>query len=443
MPNFPPEVWMRIFTFVKDNDTFKEIVLTSRQFNALGKEERTRNKYWKNAEDVEPRLLQWATKPRRRLVKDLNIRLKDYDHNFVAQRNIFASLHIFQNLSSLTIRNGSITSHIHTSLTHLPSLRRLKLQWCAIYTMDRAAAAPATPYTVTNLLLHEVRIIEPGGDRVDLDIEALRTRNLTVMPLPLLHGLQSLSISSDKSAARVLRQAHALLPDTPHIVHLSVVGPPSAYTPEATVAVAPVLTTLTTFCGPRCIAVWVLPPAVSITEIILTDEIAAPDALRVVVAVHPGALCSVEMTLKHWNAEVLYEIAHRFAKCKRIKIIYRYWGPSDDFLFDFGVHHLPRMPLLDTLLIHARPQDAVEKAPSYQYYPNYEFTDCFEDVKKWEEEGARGERDVPPPLSEHAIKKYFAIWTRYNAQLEVVSLGERLWTRAFRGTVWDINQKAV
>jgi hypothetical protein len=78
-PNFPHEVLMRIFSFVKDTETFYDIIRASRAFYAIGSEEKVRSMYWKKAEDVEPRLASWKENPRRRLVKELNIRLPFFE----------------------------------------------------------------------------------------------------------------------------------------------------------------------------------------------------------------------------------------------------------------------------------------------------------------------------------------------------------------------------
>jgi hypothetical protein len=86
MSTFPPEVLLRMFSFVRDNETFNEILLTTHQFHALGNEELTRNKYWKKAEDVLPRLEFWRTNPRRHRIQELNFRLGQHhgDHGACA-----------------------------------------------------------------------------------------------------------------------------------------------------------------------------------------------------------------------------------------------------------------------------------------------------------------------------------------------------------------------
>ncbi|KAJ6595038.1 hypothetical protein DFH09DRAFT_158265 [Mycena vulgaris] len=433
MPNFPPEVWMRIFSFVKDNETFKDIVLTSHQFNTLGQEELVRNMYWKRGEDVQPRLAECGTNSRRHLLKELNVRL--VNGSYEAQANV-AAMSIFPNLSELTIRNGRITEGIHAALAHLPSLRRLRLQWCTIHPVARALS---TPSTVTHLVLHEASTDPDGQHYGGVDGDALRARNLTLIPLPLLHGLDSLFLSSDKFASRPIQQAYALLPDAPNVVHLSVTGPPS---PPSTRALRAgptplALPALTTFCGPHCIAAEVLPAAAQITELTLTDPISGSQALRIIARLHARAVRSVELTLTRWESEVLYEIAHRFVQCMRIKIVHHYLGPSHEFLFDFGIHHLNRMQALDTLLIRARPRDAMERAPQMHDFPSGEVGEYVRAREQWDAEGKAGLRDVPSPPSVENTRESLAVWTRYNPHLEVIALGQRVWTRAFRGTVWS------
>ncbi|KAJ7720080.1 hypothetical protein DFH07DRAFT_309217 [Mycena maculata] len=440
---FPPETLLRILSFVKDDETFKDIVLSSRQFHVLGKEELTRDMDWKKAEDVEPRLAEWRENPRRHRVKALNLRLFNYDHDFLVQRNIFASLDIFSNLSCLTIRNGRITSHIHTTVTQLQNLRQLRLMWCGIYAFERTNAPPATPFTVTSLVLHEVGSFDRAGQHLEsLGPDALRARNLTLMPLALLSGLRSLTVSSEKSSWRVMQQAYCLLPDTRNLVDLKVTGPPSVEDPGPKPLPVLVVPLLTTFSGPHYIAASLMRSATQIAKVILTDDISAQQALQVIENLHPVGVRNIELTLEHWDADVLHEIAHRFTQCTRIKLVHRYWGPSDDFLFNFGVHHLPRTQI-DTLLIHARPEDAVRQPPSLH---TRFFADGFghysAKIRKWEADGAAGLRHVPPLPSEEDVREYFAVWVRYNPRLEVVSIGNRLWTRDVRGTVWTAGEEA-
>ncbi|KAJ7123954.1 hypothetical protein C8R43DRAFT_1111792 [Mycena crocata] len=402
MAAVPPEVLMRMASFVKDDETLHNLGLATHQLNAIVSEELTRNKYWKKAEDVEPRLALWADNPRRHRVKELNFKLVQYDHNFVNQRRIFTSLHIFPNLSSLTIRNGRITAHIHTVVTHHPNLRRLRLQWCSIYAVGRSTAPPSTPFTVKSLLLHEVRFVESTGnhgiDIQDLDPSTLAARNLSLMPLQLLAGLESLSISSDRYA-NVVRQAYAILPSTPNLLHLSVTVLPAPLGSASAPLPALAVSALTTFRGPHAVALGVVASAVRITEVVLTDELNTVQALDVIKKLHPAAVRNVELTLTQWDAEVLYEIAHRFLACKRVRIVHRYQAPSDDFLRDVGVHYFPCMSALDTLIIHARPDDAVHKAPNLDHYSRHSMVDYVEAEKEWEEDGRAGLHDVPRPLS--------------------------------------------
>jgi hypothetical protein len=99
------------------------------------------------------------------------------------------------------------------------------LQWCKLEVVARAAPPPLTPFTVTHLLLHEVQIV--GHDLDLVDIADLFRQDLSLMPPAFLRGLEALSISSDQSDARVVRQAYTILPDTPHLARLRLDGPPS------------------------------------------------------------------------------------------------------------------------------------------------------------------------------------------------------------------------
>ncbi|KAJ7881630.1 hypothetical protein B0H13DRAFT_2667568 [Mycena leptocephala] len=406
MSTFPPEVLLRMFSFVRDNETFNEILLTTHQFHALGNEELTRNKYWKKAEDVLPRLEFWRTNPRRHRIQELNFRLGHYhgDHG---------ALH-------------DTEKHILVP-EYIP-----EFDWCKLEVVARAAPPPLTPFTVTHLLLHEVQIV--GHDLDLVDIADLFQQGLSLMPPAFLRGLEALSISSDQSDARVVRQAYAILPDTPHLARLRLDGPPSQPALGLAHPSTLVLPMLTEFHGPRGILMTLLRSAVHIVNVAITDEISSDKALAIVAELHPHHLRSIELRLTRWDDEVLCEIAHRFSECKRIKIVHCYGGPSDDFLFDLGPHHLCRMPKLDTLLIHACPEDALEKAPSMRHHTDYSM--FFRAMDRWKADGAAGKRAVPTPPSAEAMRVWLAVWTRYTPLLELVELGTRQWARAFQQTVW-------
>ncbi|KAJ6461958.1 hypothetical protein DFH09DRAFT_1114138 [Mycena vulgaris] len=426
MLTFPPELWPRIFSFVKDNETFKDIVLTSRQFNAFAQEELIRNMYWRRGEDVEPRLAQWSTHPKRYHLKELNVRLL---HSSSQARANVAGMSIFPNLGELTIRNGRITEEIHAALAQLPHLHRLRLQWCFLERVTRAQMAPST---VRHLVLHDSCT---EHDRQDYE----QMQNLTLIPLPLLNGLDTLFLSSDMTAAHPIQQAYTLLPDAPNVVTLRVTGPPSTSSTHASQpAPTPlVLRGLITFRGPYCIAVEVLPAAAHIADFTLTDAISGAQALHIITRLHADAVRNVELTLIRWDPEVLREIAHRFLQCKRIKIVHYYLGPSHEFLFDLGIQHLARMKALNTLLIRARPQDAMNLPGLRLDDFRLEFGEYRRAYKEWEAEGRAGLRHVPPQPSVEECREYLTVWTPYNPHLEVVALGRHVWTRAFRGIVWS------
>ncbi|KAJ7208703.1 hypothetical protein B0H12DRAFT_1242973 [Mycena haematopus] len=195
MPTFPNEVLLRIFTFVRDDETFNDICRASQLFHALGNDELTRNQYWERAEDVQSRLDYWTTDPRRRRVQELNFTLS----NDFIQHKIFSSLNIFPNLTSLTIRNdtvGAHMSHIYTALTSLQNLRRLRLEQCKFLPITRAAPPTITLFPVKHLILHDIRFLIDFN--LNTPIATLLAQPVECpLPLALLGGLEELSISPD------------------------------------------------------------------------------------------------------------------------------------------------------------------------------------------------------------------------------------------------------
>ncbi|KAJ7486946.1 hypothetical protein FB451DRAFT_1535236 [Mycena latifolia] len=450
MSSFPTEVWMRVFSFAKDRETLKALDMTSYQFHALAREELNRNMTW-DTNDVEARLADWRIHPRRRRIEELDMGLVAYSDQ--AALNSIVTLQSFPNLGALTLRGGRVTPQIHAALAQLPKLRRLRLQNCALQTVPRATPPPTAPYALRDLVLHDVLITDTAQQPLDyLDGVTLRAHGVALLPFVLLNTIEALTISSDTSAALVVRQAHALLPHARSIQRLDVLSPPAHNTHDApqirsafVYALPAPLPALTSFRGPRCLAAWLLPRAAHIAKVALTDELTTPLALDLLAALHPGTVCDIELVLTFWDAEVLCEIAHRFLACRRIKIVHRYSGPSDEFLCNVGSRHLTRMPALHTLLIHARPEDAVDKTPQREHYGiSLKCDEAYlEEWRKWKADGAAGLRTVAPPPDEAKSREHFAVWRKWTPSLEVVDVGERRWTREWRGTKWTQNEAAI
>ncbi|KAJ7728460.1 hypothetical protein B0H16DRAFT_1894080 [Mycena metata] len=364
----------------------------------------------------------------RHRVQELNIRLhKDSD---ATQRHIFSGLSVFTNLSSFTIRNGHITRELHTATINMPSLRRLRLQWCSLFAVSRSLP-PVVPFTITDLLLHEVLILDKEGEALDTrKLWILHRLNLSIVPPAHLGRLRALTISSEKSATEVASQAYALLPYTPLLESLNVLGPPLVYrSGPADSLLALNLPLLQLFKGPAQIASAMAKSAVYIAECTVTDEIGTLEALRVVGRLHEQTLRSIELTLTRWDDDVLCEIAHRLSQCKRIKIVHRYSAPGEEFLFNLGPQYLDRMPRLETLLIQARPEDAVEPQNPHHFGDSW---DVLKASKKWREDAWL--RDVPQAPTVAATREWLAVWKKYTPLLELMDLGGRRWTREFQGS---------
>ncbi|KAJ7224931.1 hypothetical protein B0H12DRAFT_1240776 [Mycena haematopus] len=436
MLNFPNEVLLRIFSFVRDDETFNNILPVSPLFHVLGNDELTRNQYWERAEDVQPRFDHWTTNPRRHRVQELNFELSN---DLIEQNNIFSSLSIFPNLTSLTIRNGTVSahmSHIYTALTSLQNLRRLRLEQCKFLPITRAVPPTITAlFTVKHLILHNIHFLIDFDFNSPIDAQLAKPVECP-LPLTLLGGLEELSISSDDSGTRAMGQATLLIPHTPRLIRLSVTGPFSTKEEDEHEEVHPPiqLPLLTGFRGPYRVALSLIRSAVNMEDVTVTDELTSEQALAVLAGLHPHAVRSIELKLTRWADDVLYEIAHRFASCKRIKIVYCYGGPTQEFLFVLGVHHLSRMPALDTLLIHARPEDAMDREPRYSEL----FRAFFAAHAKWVADGVAGKRITQPFPTNEVTKELLAVWRRYVPLLKLIKFGKCRWTRESRGGAWKV-----
>ncbi|KAJ7208705.1 hypothetical protein B0H12DRAFT_1242974 [Mycena haematopus] len=238
------------------------------------------------------------------------------------------------------------------------------------------------------------------------------------------------STTSDHSGKRAMDQATLLIPHTPRLIRLSVTGPFSTKEEYEHRQVHPPiqLPLLTGFRGPYRVALSLIRSAVDMEEVTVTDELTSEQALEILAGLHSHAVCSIELKLTRWDDDVLCEIAHRFDSCKRIKIVYCYGGPTEEFLFDLGVHHLCRMPGLDTLLIHARPgpEDAMNREPTYPHSSEL-FDAFFVAHAQWVADGVAGKRTARPLPSIEVTKELLAVWRRYVPLLDLIELVQHHW----------------
>ncbi|KAJ7486930.1 hypothetical protein FB451DRAFT_1168305 [Mycena latifolia] len=310
----------------------------------------------------------------RRDIEELDMGLVAYSDQ--ASRNTIVTLQSFPNLCVVTLRGGQVTPQIHAALAQLLKLRLAPAEVGASDFPARSAVTRCTPR------------------RCDAPCPGHRAASARTPPHARgTHHL--LLISSDTSAS---------------------------------------------FSGPAVSPPCSCPVRRNIAEVALTDELTTPLAFDLLAGYTPVRCCTRLRTASspaRESSSCTATQAHRtyvLAPPLTLNLI-----AHQEALFALGAQHLARMPALHTLLIHGRPEGAVEAAPQREHYgPSFEwYTAYSEDKKKWTAERAAGLRAVPPPLDEVQSRECLAVWRKWTPSLEVVDVGERRWTREWRGTEWS------
>ncbi|KAJ6600494.1 hypothetical protein DFH09DRAFT_595991 [Mycena vulgaris] len=458
LPPVPNELWLRIFSHIVDAKSLKAVVLTSRRFHNLGTEELLRTIVWKTREQTEQNLEYWKNHAHQSYIPtaltiNLNNRWKtrilpsghlveaddweaeeeDADPYPDALRH--ASL--FRNLGSLSLSNGRIPDTFYYALVSLPQLTHLALVGCAI-----PDAPPHFPLSFPSFA--DATIAPAGVTVTDLSIRSVYRDGLTTL-FTFLPRLRALTTDDTVSIpGHVLQQLRSLnlpafdtmgamhLQHMPNLLHLSVAGTVGREVPALTAT----LSLLESFSGPAMHIAGVLNGSPNLVTLRATTSVSKPrDAIVIIEKASSLALRTIELQLLEWNDEVLCAITHRLPACREIKLVFCFSQPSDDWLFNFGIQYLSRLPHLHTLELQAIPparyhgrDDDSDSDDSTGLYPTASRRDFPEETPM---------AAVPP--EEEACAEYLAVWTRYNKALRKVRFGdERVWTRQYVGGPWRV-----
>ncbi|KAJ7269481.1 hypothetical protein C8J57DRAFT_1508635 [Mycena rebaudengoi] len=166
-PVFPAEIFSCILCLTWTPTNIAVCLSVSRWFSEFKQFQMSRLS-WERAKEVLGLLLSLQNDDSRHRVKELAFTLQTYNDRFLTQRSIFAMLNIFTNLTSLTLLNSHITSHIHTSVTRLPHLRELHLIACGIYMFSHSDHPEGNqPFSVKVLRLADIQIFRHNSHCID------------------------------------------------------------------------------------------------------------------------------------------------------------------------------------------------------------------------------------------------------------------------------------
>ncbi|KAK7007500.1 hypothetical protein R3P38DRAFT_3365812 [Favolaschia claudopus] len=450
---FPNEVWLHIFSLVSDRPSLKAIILSSRRFHDLALPELLRSVGWSSAEKAQAHLDFFerrvdCRKSPTRLDLTLQIELGDTQSESVT--TIVGRISWFANLRTLSFTNASLDGLFYTTLSQLPCLTDLSLDSCCLASFplvvpltlqNPSPLAVNLDIPVTHLAVASLSTLYPANTNTLYRHHLGLLRNVVSLTLtdqfpnlvdvlPALHSL-SICASSDEGAVSLLN--HRYLPSIgSRLLHLRVnvqIAPLDfRTTPVAPAQLVVELSAplLQSFTGSLYLANCLLPTSPNLSSITISTVVKkTQDALALIEAVSAARIEEIELGVEDWDDEVLLGITHRLPSCRQIKLFFYYSQPSDDFLFNLGIHHLPCLPHLHTLHVHAVPI-----LPSPLLY----------DLRRRHYLPRTEETRIPAvDIEEEKCEEYLAVWKQYNPKLRVAKFVKgREWRREGEGGRWFV-----
>ncbi|KAJ7470113.1 hypothetical protein B0H11DRAFT_2041459 [Mycena galericulata] len=472
-PALPNEVWMRVFWHIGDGRTLRAVILTSRRFQSLAADEIFRTLIWSTIKKAHQNIDFWEDNADRKHIPtalSLTLHPRYRRRKIDSHPEVLNRISWFHNLGHLSLSNGNLPILFYHLLLNLPRLTHLSLMECGI-----PALPPNFPLSfpsfsdpsidpidisITNLSLRNVSEYSPTGNWAEFSyfpsslniLKFLpRLRALTVdagIPVgaSVLQQLTSLTILPCPSSELTIQTLNFRLQHAVNLLHLSV-GTPLIETPRDTPhLITTPLPLLETLAGPQFVVQRVLCESQSLVSLKVDAISKAEDALRIVEMLNAATLRSIELDVAEWDDELILAITHRLFACQSVKVTFRFSHPSDSFLFNLGVEHLPLLQDLHTLCIHSRPaedppvqgeqdQDDEDYLPVL-IQPHWIYTPGPAQVEGQQETRVAAAAVDP---DEETCGEYVAAWTRYNHNLRHIRFVEgRAWVRRFVGGRWDV-----
>ncbi|KAK7006410.1 hypothetical protein R3P38DRAFT_3214463 [Favolaschia claudopus] len=450
---FPAEMWLHIFSFVSDARSLRAIILSSRQFHDLALPQLLRSVCWNSVDKAEAHLDFFETQINRRTIPT-KLALTLPSDNFARIESITAIVERitwFTSLKSLSFANVHLSASLYAVLAQIATLKDLSLDSCHLAVFPALFQQNPSPPVNLNISITHLTV----GGLIPLD--EIQTRTLYRQLLALLQNLVSLTLKDhfpvhlkfrptltslsicapfDAHAVSLLN-VHYLPSIAAKLLHLRVDvldAPPDPSMPAEPVEIveisAPVLQS---FMGSLYIANCLLRTSHNLSSITITTFVKrTQDALALVEAASAAPIEDIELRVEEWDDEVLLAITHRLPLCRQIKLFFRYSQPSDDFLFNLGIQHLPSLPNLHTLHVHAATPIPPPPAQTFGLRRRPAATQTQ----------TQPEEMAPPRIpavdpAEEKCEEYLAVWKQYNPALRGVGFVEgREWRREGKGGRW-------
>ncbi|KAK7024813.1 hypothetical protein R3P38DRAFT_1052119 [Favolaschia claudopus] len=447
----PNEIWIHIFSLVREGRSLKSIILTCHRFHDLALPELLQRVVWTSVEKAETHMDFLETQVALRSVtRELVLNLpKDSYSQMDRITEIVNRMAIFVNLDTLSIIYGYFTDSFYNLLANLPRLTHLSLTACHLARPPTNIPGPNSS-VVTHLTMNDVMPLFSSFHMHTLHeylfaalphVVALTHTDLHTVSAAQLPRLTSLSIDCPSNAHVVAMLVKYYLPrlgGTLRDLHVNIRKTlPNPHEPAEPLdpIELPVLL-LRSFTGSLHIATGLLRSAPSLSSIRINDGFIkkTQEALVFIEACSALPLEEIEFGVEDWDDEVLLAILHRLPSCQHVRLFFHYSQPSDDFLFHLGIQYLPLLAKLHTLHVYAKP--APPPSPPAQQFRRY---------LAGEEDTEESKQRVPAVIpEEESCVEYLAVWKKYTPALRRVQFVKgREWKREgerARWFVWNVSE---
>ncbi|KAF7346147.1 F-box domain-containing protein [Mycena sanguinolenta] len=483
----PHEVWLRIFELVDSTAALRCVVLACRKFYNLGTEALVRHISWRSTEIAMNHLDFWERNPSKAyFVRSVYFALSPNNESADNYPRIFGCIQSFSRLEHMKLAFGSLPDVLYPTLQRLPSLTHLELQSCVIpplppfYPYSFPSTDTPEPIQLTKLTLSKMRCFTVSFASYLPNLSAFETDSIGIqLPVDISAQLSSLSLTLHGAIGDIQPRLDVVLLRMPALVHLDVSIATFGHQAQQTTATvsqhpSPILPMLRTLSAPWPVAGHLLPGAPALTHLRVASPIPKPsDAVWLLERLQGGGspLRGVALYLHTWDDEVLLAAVRCLSDCEMLGIVYQRGGPSDEFLFDLGIQHLPLMNTLHTLRLFALPPVEPIRIPTPRFVwdANTGEASVMEDWFVDDDDNstaASSDSDPEAAAAEAEAKKEeeaqearvqtektvtlrecVHAWTRYNPLLKRVQLGregeKRTWAKGKRlgdGRGWETDE---
>ncbi|KAF7369852.1 F-box domain-containing protein [Mycena sanguinolenta] len=349
--------------------------------------------------------------------------------------------------------HGRLPGDLYSTLQNLPSLAHLELEGCEI--PPYFSPNPAAPIPVTTLTMSESvarTYLDPKLDDLEETLELNLIDDLQIIPftclLPNLRELTTDDIDVELPSGVPAQLTsftlnlpycsgnqstlNAVLQGMPNLAHLSVsISSSTQYDSSAPVSTQPQpsvsLPSLRTLSVPWPAAGYILPGAL-LMHLRVTSPIPTTGAALSVLERPFGTGAPVRdaaLYLHTWDDEVILAATRCLPDCEALEIVSQHGAPSDKFLFDLGIQHLPLLQNLKTLGVFACPPPPPPPTLPTRRWIQVDLMSDDEDeeeppaMSEAERQRAR-QRELERAANEQECVR---VWARYNRHLGRVQLG--------------------